>query len=309
MNSRLIRSSAPGKLMLLGEHAVLHGHLALVAAVNRRLRVEIEPATGQRFRLLSGGCRLDGDVAAVKVAEPFTFVTAAIRRRRPTAGFELRLDSDLAGYSGLGSSAAVTVAVVAALRRWQGRSVAPLAVFKEALAVVREVQGVGSGADLAASALGGVLAYRSRPREIRQLPQRPPLFAVYSGQKADTAAVVAQVEVRRRRSPRVYARLYNCMEACVQAALAALRAEDWQDLGRLFNVQQGLLEAVGVSTEELSQLVYRLRADPGVFGAKLSGAGGGDCIVALGHLTQPCPPHTVLKLAVDPTGVTVDDGG
>ncbi len=299
-------ASAPGKLMLMGEHAVLHGRLCLVAAVNRRLHVELTPRPDNHVRLESALGVYEGPLTELEVREPFTFVLAAIRRQKLTRGFDLRITSEFPEMLGLGSSAAVTVAVTAALGAFQGEDLSPQAVFNEALAVVREVQGTGSGADVAASVFGGVLAYRAEPLEIRQLRGLPPLDAVYSGAKAKTVDVIALVEEQRQSHPQLYDGIYDLMEAGVEAAIPALEQENWPVLGRLLNIQHGLMAAIGVSNAEIARIVHQLRADAGIFGAKISGAGLGDCVVGLGKVTNPGFPYEVLDLEVTPTGVQVE---
>ena len=123
MRSRMKSSytaSAPGSLMLLGEHAVLHGQLALVCAVNRRIQVTLTPRKDRTIRISSALGRRSMTVDAIKPSKPLRFVMAALRRFAKTlpSGFDLRIDSDFSHQVGLGSSAAVTVATLAVLKQF-----------------------------------------------------------------------------------------------------------------------------------------------------------------------------------------------
>ena len=150
----MIQVSAPGSLMLMGEHAVLHGRRALVCAVNRRLRVRVQPRKDDQVRLHSHLGRLELALDHVRPIPPFQFVLAAIRRYRGrlTGGLDLRIESEFSSTVGLGSSAAVTVATCAALERLTGGRPGRPALLRTAREVVREVQGLGSGADVAGHA-------------------------------------------------------------------------------------------------------------------------------------------------------------
>ena len=121
------KASAPGSLMLLGEHAVLHGQPALVCAVNRRIHVSLAPRNDGAIRITSSLGRYSASIDRIKPAKSFRFVVAAIRRfgRKLTTGFDLRIDSEFSHKIGFGSSAAVTVATLAVLSKWLNGSGSP----------------------------------------------------------------------------------------------------------------------------------------------------------------------------------------
>lgn len=149
--------SAPGSLMLFGEHAVLHGKLALCCAVDQRIRVELTPRSDQQIYLSSPLGQLVVNLRDFTVQAPFEFVLTALDRYRNLLpqGFDLTVKADFSATMGLGSSSAVTVATVGTLSQWLGWSYSPEQLFQESKAVVLQVQGVGSGADVAAAVLGG----------------------------------------------------------------------------------------------------------------------------------------------------------
>jgi mevalonate kinase len=281
-----IRASAPGSLMLFGEHAVLHGRRALVAAVERRVHVMLTPRSDARVVLRSALGDVTTDLADCRVPPALRFVGAAIAHRRASlaSGFELAIESAIDPTLGFGSSAAVTVATLAALARMGGDGVDAARLLDDSVGVIRAVQGRGSGADAAASVHGGFVLYRADPRSARRLAHAHPLTAAYSGTKVATPEVIAHVERARAAQPRVFEALFDAIDACTGAAADAVDAQDWPALGALMDVAQGLMHALGVSTPRLAAIVAALRAAPGGLGAKISGAGLGDCAVALGHV-------------------------
>lgn len=308
MASAIYKASAPGKLMILGEHAVLHGRWALVCAVNRRVAVTLTPRGDNRIHIQSTLGQYSGTLQACEPQEPFQFIVTAVERLRSqlSHGFDLVVESDLTTHLGLGSSAATTVAVVAALRAYGGCVPDPKATFDDATAVVQAVQRTGSGADVAASVYGGLIAYRGDPVEIHRLASSMPLCLVYSGTKRSTTSVIDHVRQMQHAFPELYERLYDSIGQCSESAIAAVKAFQWAKVGYLLNIGQGLMEALGVSDGILSAIAHALRKEPGIMGAKISGAGLGDCVIGLGKVENPSFPYTIIPIKIEAEGVRVE---
>lgn len=309
MNSPALTTSAPGSLMLFGEHAVLHGHLALVGAVAQRLRVTLTPHAGSAIRIRSALGEYESDLRQPAPSDTFRFMVAALRVFADDlpSGFDLQVDSEFSSTIGFGSSAAVTVATVGALLHWSRGSAPADQVFHTARRLIRDVQGAGSGADVAASVHGGLVLYRADPLEIEPLAHTHPLTAVYSGSKLATPLVIALVEERRKRYPQIYAQLFDTMDQCTMNAADAVAMQDWKTFGQMLNIAQGLMDALGVNNGALSKIIYDLRADPAILGAKISGSGLGDCAIGLGR-TTPDFPHPVIPVELAARGLVVEEG-
>jgi len=305
------RASVPGSVMLMGEHAVLHEKLALVCAINRRVTVELIPRSDRVINIDStvlGKLRVSLD--KLKIIEPFNFVLASIMQikrkllqQKLPCGFDLLIESDFSDQVGFGSSAAVTVATIVVLQQWlMGTVQEQRALLLFARSVIRQVQGFGSGADVAASVYGGIIAYRAEPLLVEKLQSLVPLPLVvfYSGKKVATKVVVAQVEQLRHQHQEVFASLDRAIECCVKDAIGAIKLADWRRLGELFNIHQGLHDAMGVSTPILAELIFTLRLNPNIYGAKISGSGLGDCVVGIGRLAvQKLAEKTKVAKVVD----------
>jgi mevalonate kinase len=309
MTDKAIIASAPGSLMLFGEHAVLHGHLAMVAAVSQRLRVTLLPRGDSTVQLSSALGEFRTDLRDIGYSDTFRFILSALRAFADDlpSGFDLRVDSEFPPTIGFGSSAAVTAASVAAFLRWS-RGAAPAdQVFGTARRLVREVQGAGSGADVAASVHGGLVLYRADPLEIEPLAHAHPLTAVYSGSKLATPTVIALVDARRRLFPRIFDQIFETMDQCTMNAADAAAMQDWKTFGQMLNVSQGLMDALGVSSGILSRIVYDLRADPAILGSKISGSGLGDCVIGLGR-AGPGFAHATIPVDVSRQGLILEEG-
>jgi mevalonate kinase len=292
----------------MGEHAVLHGQPALCAAVSRRVYIELSEGERGRYRIESELGTAEGDLNTLVPAPPLHFVLEAVRETQTRRGFHMKIRSDISSTIGFGTSSAVCVAAVAALQAWKEEPFDRAHIFKTALKVVRSVQGRASGADVAAATFGGVVEYTADPVSIEPLVCTLPLVAVYCGYKRPTAEVIQIVEQGRAVHPDLYAQLYDAMGTCVRQATRAIRSGDLEQLGELFQIHQGLQKALGTEDETLSHLLYTLEALPSVLGAKISGSGLGDCVIALGDSQASIHGYDSTPVEIDSHGVQLSNG-
>ncbi|MCX7007453.1 MAG: GHMP kinase [Kiritimatiellaeota bacterium] len=301
--------SAPGSLMLMGEHAVLHGRRALCAALDQRMHVQLRTRDDRRIRLRSALGTLETTLDTLTVQAPFTFVLATLlrQRRRLTHGLDIIIKAEFSHQIGFGSSAAVTVALLRALDEMFALGLrTPEKFLTETRAIIHAVQGCGSGADAAASLCGGIVLYRAEPLQLRVLSVAPQLTAVYSGYKTPTPEVIAIVKRQHQRNPPLFAKLFDLMDDCVARAVPLISKKDWAGFGALLDFHHGLQAALGVNTPELEQICQQLRKTPGIHGAKISGSGLGDCAVGLGRLCGTWKAQPMYRLQVARDGVRVE---
>ena len=283
------KASAPGSLMLLGEYAVLHGKHALVCAVDKRITVTLTPRTDDRIEIHSA---LHGefatDLTRLEITRPFQFVLGALKlvQTKLKRGCQIEIESNFSDQIGFGSSAAVTVAMLAALVSWLNIRMTPLDLIRQGRHVVHLVQGIGSGADIAASVYGGIVSYHAQPVFAEKFAVTHPLTAIYSGAKTPTAEAIKHVQEHFATRPDLFRAITNCIGQCAADGIAHVRKSDWTNLGAIMTMQQGLMQSLGVTTPLLSRLVDELCSHPGMLGAKISGSGLGDCVIGLGSLSE-----------------------
>jgi len=294
--------------MLLGEHAVLHGKLAIVCAVNQRMSIQLRRRQDTRILISSELGQFSSDLNHLEIRPPFQFVltTVTYYRELLDSGFDIEISSEFSSDVGLGSSAAIVAATSAAVFALCRQPVREQTIFEQGLEIIRSIQGTGSGADLAASVFGGVLAYRARPLSIEKLPHSHPITVVYSGSKTPTTVVIQLVEKSRQQHSDIFAGIYEAMDKSSQEAATAISNQDWQTFGQILNINQGLMDAIGVSNQKLTEICYALRQQPGILGAKISGSGLGDCVVGLGQIHSSEFSFPVLPLEISSKGITVE---
>lgn len=286
-----VTASAPGKLLLFGDHAVVYGNPCIVTAVDQRLYVTVSLNGANAFCLSAPDLGLtaysktidslggEGLPVAVRFIEVLykKFLDIHPQKR----GIDVVTRSEFSSSFGFGSSSAATVAFAKALFEVYGVNFSQHELFKLCYETVLSVQGVGSGFDVASAIWGGTIYYVSPGKVIEKLPINDLPFVVgYTGIKADTPTLVRQVAEYKRRHPKVVQGLFSQIASLVESAKQAMLSADWEEVGRLAKENQLLLNELGVSSVQLD-LLNKKSVEAGAWGAKLSGAGGGDCMIAV----------------------------
>ncbi|HEY2732090.1 MAG TPA: mevalonate kinase [Polyangia bacterium] len=273
------RGFGHGKIILVGEHAVVHGHAAIAAGISAGISVEATPGVG-RLRVPAWTLEAAvGDGSAVGRA------LAAVLDRLGARDFDFAADAHIPSRAGVGSSAALAVALARAAAAATGRRDDDGALVAAAVSDAEVVfHGTPSGID-AAAATSGAAGRFSRADGWRPIPvlQTMTICVGLSGRPRDTAAQIAAVGRLRDRLPAADGVL-ALMGRLAEDAQAALACGDIDGLGRILDAAHGLLAALRLSSPELDALVHDARA-AGAIGAKLTGAGGGGAVIALapGH--------------------------
>lgn len=289
-----MRASAPAKCILFSEHFVVYGEPAIVMAINRRAYVTVEERgdkaiyvksknleasgifTGEVFKPERGG------VEARKILEPIRIAAQTVMDRLGVeGGVNLEVDSRIPVAAGLGSSGAVAVATVAATGKLFGADFTRRDIAQLSFPAEVYVHVTPSGIDQTISTHGGVVIYRKgegiKPLDVRV---EIPLVLGYTGIPRITGDLVSAVRVRKNRFPKTMESIIHSAGCLTMEAVEALKVGDLDKLGELMDICHGLLWAIGVSNDALDRLVYAAKG-AGAFGAKLTGAGGGGCIIAL----------------------------
>lgn len=281
-----VTAFGPGKVILLGEHAAVYGQPALAAPISRGVRVTAVPAEA-----------LELDLPDSLTEAQLDALERAFDRAAKLTGYpnvSVSFESDLPVSMGLGSSGALSVALTRALLEAKsGKRPDAKKVERIAYALEKEFHGTPSGVDHTTSARGTMVLYaKGTAREVRAAKPVKVLIALTGGRRP-TKVTVGDLRQRQAKWAARYRKVFDQIgELAREGAKAAMKG-DLSLLGDLMNMNQGFLSGLGLSSERLESMVYKLRSH-GALGAKLTGAGGdGGAVIAL--FKEPEPIVKVLR--------------
>lgn len=265
---------ANGKVILLGEHAVVYGVPAIAAGIERGAIARARPASRASIRIAERGANADDDSDLGRAL-------AALLASLGAPPHEVEVELELPAGAGLGASAAIGVAVARSVLESQGIPAEDSRALEAALAWERIFHGNPSGIDTAAAAHAGCLLY-SRKDGPSELPvgRDIQLVVALAGPPASTRSMVEGVARFRERRPEVVDKAVEGVATLVAQAKVCIETGDLVGLGRLMDLNQILLAGLFVSTEGIERACSTARA-AGALGAKLTGAGGGGAVIAL----------------------------
>jgi mevalonate kinase len=282
--------TASGKVILFGEHAVVYGAPAIAAGIERGARATAIPLLKGPSTLKIGEREITADASSKEdLGRAFAALLEAHATRLHVA---VSAESELPAGGGLGSSAAIGVAIGRAVEVLDPPSdTSPEAAaarearaLERAAAWERVLHGNPSGIDATAAAKGGLFSYtRADGASELSLGADLVLCVGSTGQPSSTREMVELVAARRAKHPDLVARSIEAIAAIVKNAALAIEAGDQRAIGELMNMNQLVLSGLFVSTSEIEDLCALARG-AGALGAKLTGGGGGGCVIAL------CPP-------------------
>jgi len=288
-------ASAPAKVILFGEHFVVYGEPAIVIAIDKRAYAKTEIRNDKRLYLRSVNLNLagyfesgvfkieQGNVKEAKLKfEPLKqAVEKILEKYGENVGLDIEINSTVPVAAGLGSSAAVVSAVTASVGALLNVKVSKEDVFRITYEAEKIVHGTPSGIDPAISTFGGTLLFQMdtgfKPLDVRM---DIPLIIGDTGVERSTRVQVEKVRDMHEKYPRVVEPIMLAAREIVLKAMEALKENSLETLGDLMNVNHALLYGLGVSDESLEWLINAARK-AGALGAKLTGAGGGGCMIAL----------------------------
>ncbi|WP_394850099.1 mevalonate kinase [Pendulispora brunnea] len=269
-------SHASGKVILLGEHAVVYGVPAIAVGISRGAMARAIPCDESTSVL-----RLEGLPVDLRADDEERDLARGFRAVLEAAGvhgsFVVEARTDLPPGAGLGCSAALGVALARALDPAANAAL----TAERAMAWERVFHGNPSGVDTAVSAEGGCI-YFERGRGFERVESSAPLLLCvgHTGTISSTKSMVEAVARLRERRPEMVEKSFEGIRSLVRNARLAIEAGDVRALGQLMDLNQMLLSGLFLSTQEIERMCGLAR-DAGALGAKLTGAGGGGCVAAL----------------------------
>ncbi len=290
-------ASAPSQAFLLGEHAVLYGSSALALSIDRRAystaqpiedgEILIESELG-RYREKKGKVLMYNDDLA-KLAEGLRIL---LNKYDIRSGVSLEIRSEVPIGSGMASSASVSAAISKSIDALFELEMSSQDLLEAVYIFERIRHGKASKTRPACTVLGGAIWVEWFEEDMEAVSlgyKEVPLAIACTGKPSPTKVMIDSVSGLRRLVPSIHDNLIRSISEVVMRGKSALEEGNLKVLGSLMNINQGLLYSLGVSSWEIERIVWEARRE-GALGAKLSGAGGGGCVVILHER-----PHEILK--------------
>jgi mevalonate kinase len=281
------RGSGFGKTILFGEHFVVHGVPGIASAVDSAADATVKKAKkGINVADERTGAKGYAEKKKLQQLESIERMLKAMNLDPKKTAMDIWLGGNLPGFSGLGASAASSVAIARALVEEYNLILSDEKINDVAYEAEKAYAGNPSGIDNTAATFGGLIWFKknlgSGSNIIEQLSIREPVEIVIgnTGIVANTKAMVAGVGERKEQNPEEYGAIFRQAEELANKGRGALEKFDLKQVGELMNENHRLLQEIEVSCKELDYLVDLARKQ-GAFGAKMTGGGGGGCMLAL----------------------------
>ena len=287
-------ASAPGKVILFGEHFVVYGVKAILCSINKRVTVTAEKTSERKISINSkiGKLELEPDKPISEInspLKPFYYLANKAVENKDT-GIHIQIDSEIPLGAGLGSSSACCVAGAAAIFKLFG-NISREEVLKLAIEAERTIFENTSGADCTVCTYGGIMEY-DKNKGFKKIEYEPnfQLVIINSNIEHSTQSMVSKVKEFENKNTEEFSRLSDLESKLVEDVLKLVKENKIQEIGQKMNQNQKYLENIGISNKELTKMI-RIGQESS-FGAKITGSGGGGCIFAL---TNESNLQTILK--------------
>jgi len=281
------RGSGFGKTILFGEHFVVHGIPGIASAVDSAADATVKKAAkGINVTDERSGAKGYAEKKKLQQIESIERMLKAMDLDPKEVAIDIWLGGNLPRFSGLGASAASSVAIARAIAEEFNLDFSDERINDIAYEAEKAYAGNPSGIDNTAATFGGLIWFKKNlgggSNTIKQLRIREPVEIVIgnTGIVANTKAMVVGVAERKKQNPKKYSPIFREAENLAHKGRKALEDFDLQKVGELMNENHRLLQEIEVSCEELDYLV-ELAREQGAFGAKMTGGGGGGCMLAL----------------------------
>ena len=290
------KASAPGKVILFGEHFVVYGVKAILCAIDKRITVTAEKTEGGKISIQSNIGNLESDpgkpVSEINSPlKPFYYLADKMLKNE-NIGIKIIVESDIPLGVGLGSSSACCVAGAAAIsrlfRKTSNEEILALAIEAE-----KTIFENTSGADCTVCTYGGIMEY-DKENGFHKIESKPNFHLVIANSNIEhsTESVVGEVRQFKEKDEIEFSSLCKKESKLVEEVLEILTENNVEKLGTKVRENQEYLETIGVSNDKLREMIQVGQTKS--FGAKITGAGGGGCIYAL--TDESNLEHTVNQL-------------
>ena len=277
------KASAPGKVILFGEHFVVYGVKTILCAINKRITVTAKKIEEEKIVIKSniGNLTLEPNKPVSEInspLKPFYYLANKMIQNQDT-GIKIIVESDIPLGVGLGSSSACCVAGAAAVSRLFEET-SKEKILELAIEAEKTIFENTSGADCTVCTYGGIMEY-DKKHGFTKIESEPNFHLVIANSNIEhsTESVVAEVKQFKEENEVEFSNLCDNESKLVEDVLQLLKNNNNKELGQKIIQNQKYLETIGVSNEKLRDMIQV--GQKSSFGAKITGAGGGGCIFAL----------------------------
>jgi len=277
------KASAPGKVILFGEHFVVYGVKAILCAINKRVTVTAEKIKEEKISIKSniGDLELELNKPISEInspLKPFYYLANKMIQNQST-GIEIKIESDIPLGAGLGSSSACCVAGAAAISKLFSEKTKE-EILELAIEAERTIFENTSGADCTVCTYGGIIEYEKEKGFIK-IKSEPNfhLIIANSNIKHSTESIVSKVKQFKNEDTERFSKLCNDESKLIEDVLQLLKENNIQKLGQKVVQNQKYLETLGISNEKLKDMIKI--GQESSFGTKITGAGDGGCVFSL----------------------------
>lgn len=310
-----ITCSAPGSIVFTGEYAALAGYPSIVAAVDRRFTVSITPIDQPILEIFSdafGPCTID--LGTLSAPPSYQYTLSSFKQFLPelqSQGFRIYFHPDVVFDKQLGMLSAITVVLCSVFYHHIHGHLNLEDICQLACQAVLSVSTHSSCVDVVASTYGGIIRYimktQDRAANIRRIWYDLPIFAVYSGHVTSESIVMHRGLLREKEHPETYSKIHADIGKLSELFFSGIQDGQLKKLGKLLQLSNELLDVYALQTKETKEILDRLNKLKTVYGAKISGAGLGGCVIGLGAVSAvDVHPYEVIPLSIDDVGVRLD---
>ena len=277
------KASAPGKVILFGEHFVVYGVKAILCSINKRVTVTAEKISDKKIVINSeiGNLILEPNKSISEInspLKPFYYLGNKVIKNQDT-GIQIKIDSEIPLGVGLGSSSACCVAGAAAIFKLFG-DISKEEILELAIEAERTIFENTSGADCTVCVYGGIMEY-DKKQGFKKIEDEPNFQLVIANSNIEhsTESMVSEVKAFTIKNKEEFSKLLNQELELVEDVLKLLKENNTIELGEKINQNQEYLETIGISNNQLREMIEIGQKTS--FGAKITGSGGGGCIFAI----------------------------
>jgi len=284
--------SVPGKCILFGEHAVVHGYPAIAMAINLNSKCSIQESAEKLSSISIENFDEKYEFSSLhdlrmKIDEDFKQFIHCLEYFNTNHNLEfdrikISLSSEISPGTGLGSSASISVALICGISHFYGIEIPLKDISKLAFQMEEITHGKPSGIDNAICTYGGSLFFQKGNFHSIDIPENFEILLTYSNEKHNTKQAVAGIREMKFVQPKFVNGIFERIGLCTEMAEKSLINGNFKEIGDLMKVNQLLLNSLHLSSDQIAEIV-KISLDNGAFGSKLTGAGLGGCVITLGE--------------------------